>query len=139
MTHDWKKWFEGYATDWTRGDYEAVSARYAPLFQAVKPGKNAVYPNDAGFRRWLERVQAFHLEAGLESVEIVTTRASNLGNAHAVVTVSWAVRFEKRSSLRIQFDISYLLSDTHTDTPRILNIVSHEDQRAAMRRYEILP
>lgn len=139
MAHDWKKWFEGYAADWTRGEYEAVAARYAPLFQTVKPGKNAVYPNDTGFRRWLERVRGFHVEAGLERVEIVTTRTANLGNHHALVTVSWAVRFEKRSSLRIQFDISYLLSETDTDAPRILTLVSHEDQRAAMRRYDIIP
>jgi hypothetical protein len=139
MAHDWKKWFEGYAADWVEGNYDAVAARYAPLFQAVKPGKNAVYPSDAGFRRWLERVRGFHLEAGLEKVEIVTTHTTNVGASHALVSVTWAVRFEKRSSLRIQFSISYLLGDVDGDTPRILAIISHEDQRAAMRRYEIIP
>jgi hypothetical protein len=109
------------------------------MFQAIKPGKNAAYPNDEGFLRWLDGVRDFHLAAGLESVEIVTLHVAPLGESQTLVSVVWAVRFEKRSTLRIQFEISYVLSGIDTDHPKILSVISHADQRAAMRRHEVLP
>lgn len=140
MGHDWKRWFEGYAADWAAGEIDAVSARYAPNFLTSKPGKSAVYHNDQTFLSWLESVRRFHLSSGLERVEIVTIREAILGEYHALVSVLWAVRFHKTLALRIQFEISYVLSTgaIDRDTPHILSIISHEDQRAAMRRYELL-
>lgn len=140
MGRDWKKWFEGYAADWASGEIEAVAARYAPVFLVAKPGKSAAYPNDRDFFGWLERVRGFHLDSGLERVEIVTVREAPLGDYHTMVSVLWAVRFQKTHALRIQFEISYTLAtrSLDRDEPTIVSIVSHEDQREAMRRYGLL-
>jgi hypothetical protein len=140
MGHDWKRWFEGYAADWASGEVEAVAARYAPSFLVSKPGKSAFYSNDRSLVAWLERVRDFHVRSGLERVEIVTVREVPLGEYHALVSVLWAVRFQKTQLLRIQFEISYTMSTRSLDTdgPLILSILSHEDQREAMRRYGIL-
>jgi hypothetical protein len=140
MSHDWKKWFEGYAADWASGEVQGVAARYAPTFLVSKPGKSAVYNNDPGFVTWLDRVRDFHVRSGLERVEIVTVREVPLGEYHALVSVLWAVRFQKTQLLRIQFEISYTMStrSLESDGPLILSILSHEDQREAMRRYGIL-
>lgn len=139
MGRDWKRWFEGYADDWAAGEVQAVADRYAERFMTIKPGKAAVYPNDAGMLGWLEQVRGFHLESGLEKVEVVTVRDVPLGEHFVLVSVLWAVRFEKISTLRIQFEISYTLAVTPTDdSARILTIVSHEDQRVAMRRHSLL-
>ncbi|MEZ4237153.1 MAG: hypothetical protein R3F59_13560 [Myxococcota bacterium] len=135
---DWKWWFEGYADDWASGELQAVAARYGSQFLSAKPGKRAVYDNDQGFVDWLDRVRGFHADAGLEKVEVVTLREHSLGAHHLLVSVLWAVRFAKHRSLRIQFEISYLLG-LDEDGPHILSIVSHEDQREAMRRHELLP
>jgi hypothetical protein len=136
MALDWKRWFEGYAGDWRAGEITSVAARYAPTFLVSKPGKSAVYQNDDGFLRWLDRVRGHHVDWGLERVEVVTLRSEALGDHHELVTVTWAVRFQRTAALRIQFDISYLL--IRAEDPRILTIVSHEDQRAAMTRYGLL-
>jgi hypothetical protein len=136
MARDWKRWFEGYAADWQGGNVEAVAARYAPLFQFVKPGKSAAYRNDARFLEWLHDVRGFHVDAGLERVEVVTYRETTLGEHHALVSVTWAVRFQRTAALRIQFDISYLL--TLGEQPTIVSYVSHEDQRRTMQRYGLL-
>jgi hypothetical protein len=136
MARDWKRWFEGYAADWQAGEVEAVAARYAPLFMVVKPGKSSAYANDERFTAWLDRVRGFHLEAGLERVEVVTFRETTLGDHHALVSVTWAVRFERTAALRIQFDISYVLS--LGEQPAIVSAVSHEDQRQTMQRYALL-
>lgn len=135
---DWKRWFEGYAADWANGELSAVAARYAERFTNTKPGKRAVYANDQGFVDWLDRVGGFHHDAGLEKVEVVTLREMALGAHHHLVSVLWAVRFAKQRSLRIQFEISYLLA-LDEGGPKILTIVSHEDQREAMRRHGVLP
>jgi hypothetical protein len=139
MGTNWKRWFEAYAANWASGEVRGVALRYAETFMNVKPGKRAVYRNDHAFLAWLERVRGFHLEAGLEKVEIVTTRAVTLGDDHALVSVLWAVQFHKTQALRIQFEISYLVAEPDTDWPKIVTIVSHEDQRDAMRRYGVLP
>ena len=136
MAHDWKSWFEGYAADWQAGRVEAVAARYAPLFLFAKPGKSAAYTNDAKFVAWLGRVRGFHVDAGLERVEVVTFREHTLGEHHDLVSVTWAVRFQRTAALRIQFDISYLLA--LGDVPAIVSYVSHEDQRVTMQRYGLL-
>lgn len=136
MARDWKRWFEDYAGEWRRGEFAGVAARYGPVFLFATPGKTATYTNDARFLGWLERVRSFHLEAGLERVEVVTVRITTLGSEHVLVTVTWAVRFERTAALRIQFDISYLLAVA--DEPLILAYLSHEDQRAAMQRYGVL-
>lgn len=136
MAYDWKRWFEGYANDWQAGELEGVAARYSPVFLVSKPGKSAVYQNEGRFLRWLERVRGFHLESGLERVEVVTIREETLGDHHDLVTVTWAVRFQRTAALRIQFEISYLL--LRGAEPHILTIVSHGDQRAAMSRYGLL-
>lgn len=140
MGQDWKRWFEGYASDWASGEVQAVAARYAPLFFTSKPGKSAVYHNDGRLISWLERVRDFHLASGLERVEVVTLREVELGEHLALVTVLWAVRFQKTMALRIQFEISYVMSlrTLERDTPTIQSILSHEDQREAMRRYGLL-
>lgn len=139
MARDWKRWFEAYASDWSSGAVIEVADKYGERFMNIKPGKTAVYPNDAGFLRWLERVRGFHLESGLEKVEVVTLRDVPLGEHHVLVSVLWAVRFEKQSTLRIQFEISYVIQLEDPDHPRIVTIVSHEDQRVAMRRHALLP
>ena len=136
MARDWKRWFEGYAADWQAGHVEEVAARYAPLFLFAKPGKSVSYDNDAKFVAWLERVRGFHVDAGLERVEVVTFRESTLGDHHALVSVTWAVRFQRTAALRIQFDISYLLA--LGEAPTIVSYVSHEDQRVTMQRYSLL-
>jgi hypothetical protein len=140
MGQDWKKWFEGYAADWASGEIEAVAARYAPTFLVSKPGKSAVYGNDQSLLSWLDQVRAFHVRSGLERVEIVTVREVPLGEFHSLISVMWAVRFHKTQLLRIQFEISYTMSTRSLDSdgPLILSILSHEDQREAMRRYGIL-
>jgi len=132
MGHDWKRWFDGYARDWRAGALTSVAARYAPRFQAIKPGKSATYRNDESFVAWLDQVQRFHQQAGLSSVEIVTLQLTPMGPMFAMVSVLWAVRFEQRSTLRIQFEISYLVSGHATDTPQIVSVISHIDQREAM-------
>jgi len=133
--HDWKRWFEGYAADWQAGEVEAVAERYAPVFLTATPSKAATYPNNERFLGWLRGVGAWHLDAGLERVEVVTVREQPLGEHHALVSVIWAIGFRKTGAHRIQFEISYLLTG---EPPRILTLLSHHDQRAAMRRYGVL-
>ncbi|MEQ1504319.1 MAG: hypothetical protein ABMB14_18910 [Myxococcota bacterium] len=136
MAHDWKRWFEGYANDWAAGEVEAVADRYAPVFMTANPTKSATYDNGPGMLKWLRGVRAFHLESGLERVEVVTVRDVPIGEHHTLVSVTWAVRFTNTGSQRIQFEISYLLGGA--PTWRILTLVSHEDQRSVMRRYGLL-
>jgi urease beta subunit len=138
MEQDWKRWFDGYASDWAGGELGAVANRYGPRFLNAKPGKSAVYDNDQGFIDWLDRVRGFHDDAGLEKVEVVTVREMPLGGHHHLVSVLWAVRFARQRSLRIQFEITYTVA-LEEDGPKILSIVSHEDQRVAMRRHSLLP
>lgn len=136
MGHDWKRWFEGYASDWQTGEVAAVADRYAPVFMTASPTKTATYQNDERFRAWLRGVGEWHSASGLERVEVVTTREQPLGDHHVLVSVIWAIGFRKTGAQRIQFEISYLLTG---EPPRILTLLSHHDQRAAMRHYGVLP
>jgi hypothetical protein len=132
---DWKGWFEGYANDWRTGEVRAVAERYAPTFLNAGPRKLASYANDDKLVDWLQGVGAWHRDSGLERVEVVTVRDVPLGEHAVLVSVTWAVRFQRTDRLRIQFDISYVLVG---DPPRIAMVLSHEDQRDKMRRYELL-
>ena len=132
MARDWRAWFEGYAADGDRKDPSPLAARYGAAFLAAGPAGSATYPNDAAFLDWLRQMRAGNRAAGLVSMRVAATREVPLGEAFALVTVTWEATYRAAADRPIRFELSYVL--TTAGEPKVLAFVAHEDQEEAMRR-----
>lgn len=132
MGRDWTAWFEGYAADGDREDPSPLAARYGAAFLGASPAGSATWPNDGAFLDWLRRVRAGNHAAGLTSLRVAATREVPLGEAFALVTVTWEARYRATDDRPLRFEVSYLLATA--GEPKVLAFVAHEDQEEAMRR-----
>ena len=55
-----------------------------------------------------------------------------------MVTVHWAVKFEKTGEQVIEFDVSYIVQETN-DMMKIILFISHEDEEEAMKKLGLQP
>ena len=82
--------------------------------------------------KWLRQVRVQNTASGLVSMQVAGTRELKLGEAFALVTVTWEARFRATGERPIAFEISYLM--TTGAQPTVVAFVSHDDQDEAMRR-----
>jgi hypothetical protein len=50
-----------------------------------------------------------------------------------MVTVHWGVTFQKTGDEPVEFDVSYIVSETGSE-PKIILFVAHQDEEEAMKK-----
>lgn len=135
-TANLKTFFERYAAANNNNDLKSITAFYAENFIAAVPQNNGAFKNDDSFIRWLEQVEQFNRQTGMQHMQVVRIKEIPISNEYTQATVTWGVKFKKTGDELITFDISYFLY--LKDGPKIIMYISHEDQDDLMKAKGLL-
>lgn len=131
-TASWRRFFEAYAKASNGADVHAIAESYAENFIAAGPKGSASFKNDDNFLDWLQQVQAFNKQTGLESLKVAEVEEIPVSREYVMIKVTWNAVFQKLPGTPISFEISYIVQQTG-DKPEIVMYISHNDQETVMK------
>jgi ketosteroid isomerase-like protein len=129
--------FADYEKSFDRLDLAAIARLYADTFISAGP-KGTIAQNKKEFEEKAREAAAFYKSIGQKEARILSKKVHPISNEYAMVTVHWAVKFEKTGDRLIEFDVSYIVQQTD-DKMKILLFISHEDEEEAMKKLGLQP
>lgn len=134
---DIHKFFEKYAEVSINGDPGDLAEFYGKNFVVVGPKESMAFANDENFLKWLNSVQDFNNQTGLEQMNVRNVISNSVGKHTIQATVTWGVIYKKTKNEIIEFDIHYVL-ERFTSAMKIILYVSDDDQEQLMKQKGIL-
>jgi hypothetical protein len=129
--------FRDYETAFDTLDLKRMSGYCADNFISAGP-KGSIAQNRKEYEKKAEQAIKFYQSVGRNSARIISKRVMPICNEYSMVVVRWGVTFEKTGSKQIVFDVSYIIQETEID-PKIILLISHEDEEAAMKKLGVAP
>lgn len=128
--------FDSYARANDQNDLTVIADFYAENFIAGGPNGNAAFKNDKTFVKWLQQVQEFNRQSGMEQMHIVDYKETPISKDYIMTSIKRGTRFHKTGEELITFDISYFLYIK--TAPKIVMYISHLDQEELMKEKGLL-
>jgi hypothetical protein len=132
-----KQFFDTYNELSQGKDLNALAACYAEHFIAAGPKGIQAYTNDEKFKEWLDGVQAFNQQSGMQGMQPIKIVTTPVGETYSMSTVTWSVSFPGKREEPILFDITYSLFHQE-GSYKIVLFISHDDQEALMKEKGVL-
>src|SRR6187431_330559 len=129
--------FKEYETAFDKLDVKTISGYCADSFISAGP-KGSMTHSRKDYEKKAEQATKFYKSVGRNSARIISKRVMPICNEYSMVVVRWGVTFEKTGSKQIEFDVSYIIQETDID-PKIILLISHEDEEAAMKKLGLEP
>lgn len=129
--------FADYEKAFDRLDLAAIARQFADTFISAGP-KGTIAQNKKEFEEKAAGAAAFYKSIGQKEARILSKKVHPISNEYAMVTVHWAVKFEKTGEQVIEFDVSYIVQETN-DMMKIILFISHEDEEEAMKKLGLQP
>jgi hypothetical protein len=128
--------FNQYEMAFDKLDLKAISGYCADSFISAGP-KGSIAQSRNEYEKKAAQAIKFYKGVGRKSARIISKRVMPICNEYSMVVVRWGITFEKTGGRLIEFDISYIIQETDID-PRIILLISHEDEEAAMKKLGVL-
>jgi hypothetical protein len=129
--------FKEYETAFDKLDLKKISGYCADNFISAGPG-GSIAQSRKEYEKKAEQAIKFYKSVGRKSARIISKRVMPICNDYSMVVVRWGITFEKTGTKLIEFDISYIIQETDID-PRIILLISHEDEKTAMKKLGVQP
>jgi len=129
--------FKDYETAFDKLDLKTISGYCADSFISAGP-KGSIAQSKKEYEKMAEQVVQFYRSVGRKSARIISKRVMPICNEYSMVVVRWGVTFEKIGTKQVEFDVSYIIQETDVD-PKIILLISHEDEEAAMKKLGLKP
>jgi len=129
--------FKDYETAFDKLDLKTISGYCADSFISAGP-KGSMAQSKKEYEKKAEQVVQFYRSVGRKSARIISKRVMPICNEYSMVVVRWGVTFEKIGTKQVEFDVSYIIQETDID-PKIILLISHEDEEAAMKKLGLKP
>ena len=129
--------FKDYETAFDKLDLKTISAYCADNFISAGP-KGSIAQSKKQYEKKAEQVIQFYRSVGRKSAKIISKRVMPICSEYSMVVVRWGVTFEKIGTRQVEFDVSYIIQETDID-PKIILLISHEDEEAAMKKLGVQP
>ena len=130
-----QKLFDGYGKSFSALEMRRVADLYSENFVAAGP-KGVISQTREEFLANSDKAAAFYRSVGQQSAEIRSAKETWFGDKYVMVTIHWAVAFEKLDK-PAEFDVSYLVQLTD-ESPKIILFISHEDEQETMKKLGVL-
>ena len=124
--------FDQYESAFEKLDLKTISEHCADRFIEAGP-KGSTALNRVEYEKRADDTIDFYKSAGRNSARIISKRVMPICNEYSMVVVRWGLTFEKTGPRVIEFDKSYIIQEIDDD-PKILLLISHEDEEAAMKK-----
>jgi len=129
--------FKDYEIAFDKLDLKTISGYCADNFISAGP-KGSIAQSKKQYAKNAEQAIQFYRSVGRNSARIISKRIMPICNEYSMVVVRWGVTFEKTGTKQIEFDVSYIIQETDID-PKIILLISHEDEEAAMKKLGLQP
>ena len=129
--------FKEYETAFDKLDVKTISGYCADSFIYAGP-KGSIAQNRKDYEKKAEQTNKYYKSVGRNSARIISKRVMPICNDYSMVVVRWGITFDKTGNRLIEFDMSYIIQETGND-PRIILLISHEDEEAAMKKLGLQP
>ena len=129
--------FKDYEIAFDKLDLKTISGYCADNFISAGP-KGSITQSKKEYAKEAEQAIQFYRSVGRNSARIISKRIMPICNEYSMVVVRWGVTFEKTGTKQIEFDVSYIIQETDID-PKIILLISHEDEEAAMKKLGLQP
>ena len=130
-----EKLFNQYENAFDKLDRKAISGYCADSFISAGP-KGSITQSRKQYERNADETIEFYKSVGRNSARIISKRVMPICNEYSMVVVRWGMTFEKTGARLIEFDKSYIVQEIGSD-PRIILLISHEDEEAAIKKLGI--
>src|SRR6478752_2494507 len=127
--------FKEYETAFDKLDVKTISGYCADSFISAGP-KGSITQSPKDYEKKAEQVNKFYKSVGRNSARIISKRVMPICNEYSMVVVRWGITFNKTGNKLIEFDISYIIQETGSE-PKIILLISHEDEEAAMKKLSL--
>jgi Domain of unknown function (DUF4440) len=135
-TNKLEKFFAEYEKAFSEPDIKKNATQFADTFISAGP-KGTIAQNKDEFLKKAGQASEFYKRVGQTSAKIISKKFSPIGDQYTLATIHWGVTFKKTGSRMIEFDISYIVSETG-DKPQIILFISHEDEEEAMKKLGLM-
>jgi len=123
--------FKQYELALDKLDLKTISGYCDDNFISAGPSGSRVLNREENKKRADEIIKLYK-KVGYRSTKIISKRIIPICNEYSMVVVRWGITFEKTGNRLIEFDISYIVQEI--DDPRIILLISHQDEEAVMKR-----
>jgi len=124
--------FKEYETAFDKLDVKKISGYCADSIISAGP-KGSIAQNRKDYEKKAEQTNKFYKSVGRNSARIISKRVMPICNDYSMVVVRWGITFDKTGNKLIEFDTSYIIEETGNE-PKIILLISHEDEEAAMEK-----
>ena len=124
--------FKQYEAAFDKLDLKRLSGYCADNFISAGP-KGSIALSKDEYEEKAEQAIQFYRSVGRESARVISKRIMPICNEYSMVVIRWGITFKKTGARPIEFDISYIVQETG-DEPKIILLISHEDEAAAMKK-----
>lgn len=131
------KLFDEYEKAFDQFNMEAIGAYYDDSFISAGP-KGLIAWNKDDFMSKSKQAGDMYRTLGQNSAKIISRKLIPISNEYVMVTVLWAVTFEKTGDERIEFDVSYMIQQIAGQT-KIILFITHQDEAEAMNNPGLKP
>jgi hypothetical protein len=129
--------FKQYEASFDKLDISSLSNYCADTFISAGP-RGTISQSKKEFETKGEEAVKFYHSVGRNSARIISKRIMPISDCYSMVVIRWGVTFEKTGSKLIEFDVTYIIQQTGVE-PKIIVLISHEDEEMAMRKLGIMP
>ena len=124
--------FKEYETAFDKLDVKTISGYCADSFISAGP-KGSITQSRKDYEKKAEQATKFYKSIGRNSAKIISKRVMPICNDYSMVVVRWGITFDRTGNKVIEFDTSYIIQEIG-DEPKIILLISHEDEEEAMKK-----
>ena len=124
--------FKEYETAFDKLDVKTISGYCADSFISAGP-KGSITQSRKDYEKKAEQATKFYKSVGRNSAKIISKRVMPICNDYSMVVVRWGITFDRTGNKVIEFDTSYIIQEVG-DEPKIILLISHEDEEEAMKK-----
>jgi len=123
--------FADYEEEFGQLDFKNIARHYTDNFMGAGP-KGMVINSKKAFLEKAREASAFYESIGQNSGRIMSKEVLHISNEYCMVTVHWAVKFDKTGDQETTFDISYIVQEIN-DEMKIILFITHEDEEEVIK------
>ena len=127
--------FKEYEAAFDKLDVKTISGYCADSFISAGP-KGSITQSRKDYEKKAEQATKFYKSIGRNSAKIISKRVMPICNDYSMVVVRWGITFDKTGNKVIEFDTSYIIQEIG-DEPKIILLISHEDEEEAMKKLSL--
>lgn len=127
--------FKEFEVAFDKLDVKTISGYCANNLISAGP-KGSITQSRKDFEKQAEQANKFYKNTGRNSAKIISKRIMPICNEYSMVVVRWGITFDKTGNKLKEFDRSYIIQETG-DEPKIILIISHEDEEATIKKMDL--